>query len=60
MTTILEHLKEAIAKPSWKYSVPWRFTFGSALKDDARLREGDVDLIVEFAPMGRCVHLHAF
>ncbi len=60
MTTILEDHKEAIAKPSHKYSVQWLFTFGSAIKDDSRPRESVVDLLGEFAPFGRRVKLHAF
>lgn len=60
MTNILENHKEAIAKLSRKHSVQWLFPFGLAIKTHSRPGESDVDLLVEFAPIGRRVKLHAF
>jgi predicted nucleotidyltransferase len=60
MATILANHREAIAKLSHKYSVQRLFAFGSAIKDDSRSRESDVDLLVGFASIGGRVKLHAF
>ena len=60
MTTLLENHKEAIAELCRKYSVQRFFAFGSAIRDDFRPRESDVDLLVEFAPIGGHAKFHAY
>ena len=60
MTAILENHKEAIAELCRKYSVQRLFAFGSAIRDDFRPGESDVDLLVEFAPIGGHAKFHAY
>ncbi len=60
MTALLENHEEAIAELCRKYSVQKLFAFGSAIRDDFRPGESDVDLLVEFAPIGGHAKFHAF
>jgi predicted nucleotidyltransferase len=60
MTTLLENHKEAIAELCRKYSVHRLFAFGSAIREDFRPGESDVDLLVEFAPIGVHAKYHAY
>jgi predicted nucleotidyltransferase len=60
MTVLLENHKEAIAGLCRKYSVKRLFVFGSAIRDDFRPGESDVDLLVEFAPIGGHAKFHAY
>jgi uncharacterized protein len=60
MTALLENHKEAIAEPCRKYSVHRLFAFGSAIRADFRPGESDVDLLVEFGPIGGHAKFHAF
>jgi predicted nucleotidyltransferase len=52
MTALLENHEEAIAELCRKHSVQKLFAFGSAIRDDFRPGESDVDHLVEFAPIG--------
>ena len=60
MTSLLENNKEAIAKLCRKYSVQRLFVFGSPIRDDFRPGDSDVDLLVEFAPIGGHAKFHAY
>jgi predicted nucleotidyltransferase len=60
MSGLLENHKEAIAGLCRKYSVQRLFVFGSAIRDDFRPGESDVDLLVEFAPISGHAKFHAF
>ncbi|PZV22814.1 MAG: hypothetical protein DCF18_08685 [Cyanobium sp.] len=60
MTDLLENHEEAIAELCRKYSVQKLFAFGSAIRDDFRPGESDVDLLVEFAPIGGHAKFHAY
>ncbi|CAK6691734.1 nucleotidyltransferase family protein [Synechococcus sp. CBW1107] len=60
MTALLENHKEAIAELCRKYSVQRLFAFGSTIRDDSRLGESDVDLLVEFAPIGGHAKFHTY
>lgn len=60
MTALLENHKEAIAELCRKYNVQRLFAFGSALRDDFRPGESDIDLLVEFAPIGGHAKFHAY
>jgi predicted nucleotidyltransferase len=60
MVTLLENHKEAIAELCRKYSVQRLFAFGSAIRDDFRPGESDIDLLVEFAPIGGHAKFHAY
>jgi predicted nucleotidyltransferase len=48
---VLRDKREAIAELCARYGVARLDVFGSALRDDYRPGESDVDLLVEFAPM---------
>jgi uncharacterized protein len=48
---VLRDKREAIAKLCARHGVARLDVFGSALRDDFRPGESDVDLLVEFAPM---------
>ena len=60
MTDLLENHEEAIAELCRKYSVQKLFAFGSAIRGDFRPCESDVDLLVEFAPIGGHAKFHAY
>jgi predicted nucleotidyltransferase len=60
MTALLENHEEAIAELCRKYRVQKLFAFGSAIRDDFRPGESDVDLLVEFAPIGGHAKFHAY
>ena len=51
MVDVLQDKRDAIAKLCARYGVARLDVFGSALRDDFRPGESDVDLLVEFAPM---------
>ena len=51
MVAVVEDKREAIAALCRKYGVVRLFVFGSALRDDFRPGDSDIDLLVEFAPM---------
>jgi uncharacterized protein len=48
---VLQDKRDAIAELCARYGVARLDVFGSALRDDFRPGESDVDLLVEFAPM---------
>jgi predicted nucleotidyltransferase len=50
MVDVLEHKRPAIAELCARYGVTRLDVFGSALRDDFRPGESDVDLLVEFGP----------
>ena len=60
MTSLLENNKEAIDELCRKYSVQRLFVFGSPIRDDFRPGDSDVDLLVEFAPIGGHAKFHAY
>ncbi len=51
MVAILENKRELITKTCAKHGVAHLYVFGSALRDDFRASESDIDLLVEFQPM---------
>jgi predicted nucleotidyltransferase len=51
MVAVMEEKREAIAGLCRKYGVVRLFVFGSALRDDFRSGQSDIDLLVEFGPM---------
>ena len=50
MVAVIEDRREAIVALCRKYGVIRMDVFGSALRDDFRPGESDVDLLVEFGP----------
>lgn len=53
MVDVLQDKREAIAELCAQYGVVRRDVFGSALRDDFRPGESDVDLLVEFRRVER-------
>jgi hypothetical protein len=51
VVAILQDKREAIVELCARYGVVRLDVFGSALRDDFRPGESDVDLLVEFGPM---------
>ena len=51
MVDVLRDKRDAIAELCARHGVARLDVFGSALRDDFRPGESDVDLLVEFAPM---------
>jgi len=51
MVGVLQSKQELISAICRKYRVRRLFAFGSALREDFRPGESDVDLLVEFGPM---------
>ena len=51
MVKVLQEKRKAIVELCARYGVARLDVFGSALRDDFRPGESDVDLLVEFAPM---------
>jgi predicted nucleotidyltransferase len=51
MVAVLEDQSDAIQALCRRYGVVRLFVFGSALRDDFREGQSDVDLLVEFEPM---------
>jgi len=50
MVDVLQDKRDAIAKLCVRYGVARLDVFGSALRDDFRPGESDLDLLVEFGP----------
>jgi uncharacterized protein len=51
MVGLLQSKRDLISAISRKYRVSRLFAFGSALREDFRPEESDIDLLVEFEPM---------
>ncbi|MBI3986966.1 MAG: nucleotidyltransferase domain-containing protein [Lentisphaerae bacterium] len=60
MIGLLESNREAIAKMCARYGVARLYAFGSALREDFRPDESDLDLLVEFAPMEPYARVDAY
>lgn len=60
MVAVLDSQRDALAALCRKYSVVRLYVFGSALRDDYRPGESDIDLLVEFAPIGGHAKMHAY
>ena len=60
MIDILEKKREAIARACRRYGVTRLDVFGSALRDDFKPDESDLDLLVEFGPMESYARVDAY
>ncbi|MEK7330642.1 MAG: nucleotidyltransferase domain-containing protein [Candidatus Eisenbacteria bacterium] len=60
MTGILENKRQAIAEACVRHGVVRLDAFGSALRDDFRPDESDLDLLVEFGPMEPYARVDAY
>ena len=60
MVAVLENKMTDLSALCRKYDVVRLYVFGSALRDDYRAGESDIDLLVEFAPIGGHAKMHAY
>ena len=60
MTSVLENKRQAIAELCQRFGVVRLHAFGSALRDDFRPGESDLDLLVEFGPMEPYARVDAY
>ncbi len=51
MSVLIDEKLEEIAAACQRYGIERLFVFGSALREDFRPGESDIDLLVEFGPM---------
>jgi predicted nucleotidyltransferase len=60
MTSVLEKKRQAIAEVCLRHGVARLDAFGSALRDDFRPGESDLDLLVDFGPMEPYARVDAY
>ena len=60
MIELLEHNRDAIAAICGRHGVQTLYAFGSALRDDFRPGESDIDLLVELGPMEPYARVDAY
>ena len=60
MVAIVEDKRDAIAALCRRYGVVRLFVFGSALREDFRPGQSDIDLLVEFGPLSGHEKAHAY
>jgi predicted nucleotidyltransferase len=60
MNGVLEDKREALGRICARYGVIRLDAFGSALRDDFKPDESDLDLLVEFAPMEPYARVDAY
>ncbi len=60
MTGVLESKRQVIAETCKRHGVLRLDAFGSALRDDFRPGESDLDLLVEFGPMEPYARVDAY
>lgn len=60
VNNLLSSRREAIGKLCARYGVSHLAAFGSALRDDFKPGESDVDLLVEFVPMAPYARVDAY
>jgi predicted nucleotidyltransferase len=60
MVAVIEDRREAVASLCRKYGVVTMYVFGSALRDDFRSGESDIDLLVDFGLMDGYGKAHAY
>ena len=60
MASFIEDKNQEIAAICLRYGIKRLFVFGSALRDDFRPGESDIDLLVEFGPLDVTKLFHAY
>jgi predicted nucleotidyltransferase len=60
MRVLLERNRQAIAEVCSRFQVERLEVFGSALRDDFRAGESDLDLLVKFKPMDSYARVDAY
>ena len=60
MTISVEEQQDEIAAACREYGIERLFVFGSALRDDFRPGDSDIDLLIEFGPIDVTKKFHAY
>lgn len=60
MSAIIDEKLEEIAAACQRFGIERLFVFGSALREDFRPGESDIDLLVEFGPLEITKRFHVF
>ena len=60
MVDVLQRKRDAIAAACVRHSVSRLEAFGSALRQDFRMGESDLDLLVDFRPMDSYARVEAY
>lgn len=60
MVAFVEDKRDAIAALCLRFGVVRLYVFGSAVREDFRPGESDIDLLVEFEPMDGHAKAHAY
>jgi predicted nucleotidyltransferase len=60
MSVLIDEKLEEIAAACQRYGIVRLFVFGSALREDFRPGESDIDLLVEFGPLEITKRFHVF
>ena len=60
MSVFIDEKREEIAEACQRYGIERLFIFGSALRDDFRHGDSDIDLLVEFGPVDISRKFHAY
>jgi predicted nucleotidyltransferase len=60
MSVLIDEKLEEIAAACQQYGIERLFVFGSALREDFRPGESDIDLLVEFGPLEITKRFHVF
>jgi hypothetical protein len=60
MTISVDEQQDEIAAACRQYGIERLFIFGSAIREDFRPGESDIDLLVEFGPIDVTMKFHAY
>jgi predicted nucleotidyltransferase len=60
MSVLIDEKLEEIAAACKRYGIERLFVFGSALRDDFKPGESDIDLLVEFGPLDITKRFHIY
>ena len=60
MTISVDNQQDEIAAACRQYGIERLFVFGSAIREDFRPGESDIDLLVEFGPIDVTKKFHAY
>jgi predicted nucleotidyltransferase len=60
MSALIDEKLEEIAAACQRYGIERLFIFGSALREDFRPGESDIDLLVEFGPLEITNRFHTY
>jgi len=60
MSMLIDEKREEIAEACQRFGIERLFIFGSALREDFRVGESDIDLLVEFGPIDISKKFHVY